>query len=147
MTTRTASCACDQLSIEVSGDPVLTVVCHCYSCQKRTGSSHQVSAWFGDAQIQQVSGKSKSYIRIGDLGSKTEFQFCPQCGTTLYWISSSTPDAHAVAVGCFSDSRFPGPMIEIYDSRRHSWMSSIECAKQFDTVPGGLPNDGSGGAS
>jgi hypothetical protein len=147
MSARTASCACGQLSIEIDGDPVLTVACHCYDCQKRTGSSHQVSAWFPDSQIQQVSGSSSSYTRTGDLGGSAEFQFCPRCGTTLYWVASGTPNAHAIAVGCFADSGFPGPMIEIYDSRRHSWMSPIESATQFDTVPGGLPTDWSGGGS
>lgn len=38
MTTRTASCSCGQLQIEVQGEPVRVSVCHCLACQRRTGS-------------------------------------------------------------------------------------------------------------
>lgn len=34
MTSKTASCCCGQLQIEVSGDPISVGGCHCLSCQK-----------------------------------------------------------------------------------------------------------------
>jgi hypothetical protein len=136
MASRTATCACGQLSLTAEGDPIGTLTCHCYECQKRTGSSHQVSAWFSDQQIGAVKGRSKAFVRTGDLGIATEFSFCPECGTTLYWVTPSTPGIRAVAVGCFADPSFPAPVAEGYVTRRHQWMPPVAGAKQFDTIPG-----------
>ncbi|MDB5537376.1 MAG: hypothetical protein JWQ65_2251, partial [Devosia sp.] len=36
MASRTASCSCGQLSIEVEGEPGGVGVCHCLACQRRT---------------------------------------------------------------------------------------------------------------
>ncbi|CAD7030273.1 aldehyde-activating protein [Pseudorhizobium halotolerans] len=38
MATRTASCSCGQLRIEVNDEPLNVGVCHCLACQQRTGS-------------------------------------------------------------------------------------------------------------
>jgi hypothetical protein len=38
MTSRSASCSCGQLRIEVEGEPRGVGVCHCLACQRRTGS-------------------------------------------------------------------------------------------------------------
>ena len=38
MQSRTASCSCGQLSIEVDGAPLGVGICHCLACQRRTGS-------------------------------------------------------------------------------------------------------------
>ena len=139
MPDRTAECACGQLSVRTEGEPSLTVACHCFECQRRTGSSHQLSAWFPDAQIQSISGESQSYTRVGDLGARMDFRFCPRCGTTVFWQSSASPGAHAVAIGCYAEPTFPAPVLEIYGARRHHWMLPITGTSQFDTVPGGVP--------
>ena len=127
--------------VTTEGDPLVTVVCHCYDCQKRAGSSHQVSAWFPDSRVNAVNGDSMEFTRVGNLGVETDFSFCPECGTTLYWRSSNTPDAHAIAVGCFAEPGFPAPAIEIFASRRHHWMPSFDDVTRFATIPGGLPGD------
>ncbi|WP_436144268.1 GFA family protein [Duganella sp. LjRoot269] len=38
MTSRIASYSCGQPSIEVQGEPRDVGVCHCFACQRRTGS-------------------------------------------------------------------------------------------------------------
>ena len=38
MRSRTATCSCGQLRIEVRGEPLGVGVCHCLACQRRTGS-------------------------------------------------------------------------------------------------------------
>ena len=46
MPSRTASCCCGQLRIEVQGEPLGNGVCHCLACQRRTGSVFATLAGF-----------------------------------------------------------------------------------------------------
>jgi hypothetical protein len=39
MATRTASCLCGSVKVAMNGDPFMTNLCHCSSCQKNTGAA------------------------------------------------------------------------------------------------------------
>jgi hypothetical protein len=69
MRSRTASCACGQLRIEVHGEPRGVGVCHCLACQRRTGSVFAALASF--AAPYEVSGTATEYVRVGDQGASS----------------------------------------------------------------------------
>src|SRR5271165_6507415 len=46
MTSHEAACSCGQLRLICQGDPVRVSMCHCFECQRRTGSTFGVQAWF-----------------------------------------------------------------------------------------------------
>jgi len=46
MPARLASCSCGQLMARASGDPVRNPICHCLTCQRRTGSPFAQQARF-----------------------------------------------------------------------------------------------------
>ena len=121
MSTRTASCSCGQLRIDVSGEPRGVGVCHCLACQQRTGSVFATLAAF--AAPYQVSGEATEYVRSGDAGARFRFRFCPVCGTTLFHTEEGFEDRSvSVAVGAFADPTFPPPTVSVYDGRRHPWV-------------------------
>ena len=82
MPSRTASCCCGQLQIDVQGEPEGVGVCHCFACQRRTGSVFAALAGFRAPFV--VTGKATEYVRTGDQGAKFRFRFCPVCGTNLF---------------------------------------------------------------
>src|ERR1700742_4386887 len=105
MLSRTASCFCGQLQIEVHGAPRGVGVCHCLACQRRTGSVFAALAGF--AAPYQVTGTATEYVRTGDQGSVFTFRFCPICGTTVYHTEQGYEDKYvSVAVGAFADPSF-----------------------------------------
>lgn len=121
MVSRIASCSCGQLSIELTGEMHGVGVCHCFACQKRTGSVFAALAGFEPKY--KVKGKASEYVRTGDQGARFRFRFCPVCGTNLYNTEEGYEDRFvAVAVGCFADPNFPPPEDSVYDCRRHSWV-------------------------
>jgi hypothetical protein len=123
MRSRTASCSCGQLRIEVQGEPLGVGVCHCLACQRRTGSVFAAVAGF--AAPYTVVGTATEYVRVGDQGASFRFRFCPVCGTTLFHTEEGRDQssvAVAVAVGAFADPSFPPPRASVYDSRRHGWV-------------------------
>jgi len=120
---RRAVCSCGQLAVEVTGDPLRVSVCHCLACQRRTGSAFGVQARFSSESVAQLQGKSSSYIRTGDSGSKISFRFCPSCGATVCYEIDKLPGFVIVPVGAFADPTFPSPTVAVYETRRHSWCS------------------------
>lgn len=120
MSTRTASCCCGQLRIEVQGEPRGVGVCHCLACQKRTGSVFAALAGF--AAPWQISGIATEYLRSGDQGATFRFRFCPVCGSTVFHTEEGVDDHVSVAVGAFADPAFAAPQISVYECRRHAWV-------------------------
>ena len=62
MMTKIATCSCQSLRAEVSGDPIRVIACHCDECQRRTGSVLGVGAYYKKEQVQ-ISGPNKVYVR------------------------------------------------------------------------------------
>ena len=81
---RSCECRCGAVNLVCRGEPQRTSVCHCYECQKRTGSVFGVQARFPIEQVT-LSGEVTYFSRISDTGSEVTYQFCPQCGTTMLY--------------------------------------------------------------
>jgi len=134
MASRTASCACGQLSIELEGEPRGVGVCHCLACQRRTGSVFAALAAF--AAPYKVTGRASEYVRTGDQGARFRFRFCPICGTNLFHTEEGfEAEGVSVAVGGFADPAFPPPGVSVYDSRRHSWVRLPDGVVTYDKDP------------
>jgi hypothetical protein len=121
MPVHTASCCCGRLSAVTSADPVRVSVCHCLECQRRTGSVFGAQARFPSNAVT-VSGASKQFIRVGDEGGRTLFNFCPTCGSTVFYKTEGREDHIAIPVGAFAEPSFPGPTVSVYEERMHSWV-------------------------
>jgi hypothetical protein len=125
MAKRTATCACGQLRVTCEGEPANVSLCHCLECQRRTGSTFGIAAFF-PRQAVQTEGDFRSYRRKADSGFAVHFHFCPVCASTVFWEPERKPDAVAVAVGCFGDPKFPAPSQSVYNDRRHAWVPPLE---------------------
>lgn len=121
---RRATCACRQLAIECVGEPVRVSVCHCLECQKRSGSSFAAQARFPADRVT-ISGQSRQWTRVGDEGGKGTFDFCPDCGSTVFYRVSADPDLVAVAIGAFAEPGFPAPNYSVYEERKHGWVEIV----------------------
>ena len=134
MRSRTASCSCGQLRIEVQGEPLGVGVCHCLACQRRTGSVFAALAAF--AAPYKVFGNATEYVRVGDQGARFKFRFCPVCGTTVFHTEEGHEQSSVgVAVGAFADPSFPPPQDSVYDCRRHPGSSYRQGRRRTTKTP------------
>lgn len=131
MTIRQAACSCGQLRLTCTGEPVRISICHCLECQRRTGSVFGTQARFPRAQVTAIEGHATRYVRRGDSGGSLTFHFCPQCGSTVYWVLDAAPDLIAVAVGAFADATFAPPRHSVYERRRHAWVTVPESVEHL----------------
>jgi hypothetical protein len=120
--TRTATCACEKLSIAIKGDPKFVSACACTQCQRRTGSAFNVSAYFNKSQVVAIEGPHKIFQRSSDAGRDIELHFCPDCGSTLFWYAEFLPDGIGTAVGCFLDPAFPKPKLFAWAAHKMDWV-------------------------
>jgi hypothetical protein len=120
MTTRVATCSCGQLRVRCAGEPVRISICHCFECQRRTGSVFGVQARFTVDNVA-IEGESRAWVRTGDSGGVITTHFCPHCGSTVHWAIDREPHLVGVAIGAFADPSFPAPRISIYEAHRHAW--------------------------
>ena len=125
LTTRHATCSCEQLRVLVEGEPVRVSICHCLACQRRTGSVFAVQARF-DAEQIRTEGRYSEYVRVSDDGEVRIFYFCPNCGATVFYKIPTAPEMIAVPVGAFADPAFPAPRRSVWESRRHPWVELPE---------------------
>lgn len=118
-----ASCSCGQLKLKYEGEIKRTSMCHCFECQKRSGSVYAVQTRL-EKKLSSVEGKSTEYIRTGDEGGKMRFHFCPTCGgTVFYYIDAEGFQESIIApVGMFSNPNLPAPTFSVYRARKHHWV-------------------------
>jgi hypothetical protein len=121
MPKRSAACRCGQLNLTAEGDPVRISMCHCLDCQRRTGSVFGAQAWFLRDRVT-IQGTSTEFRSIADSGNETVFNFCPTCGSTVYYESAAQPERFGVPVGAFADPAFPPPRVSVYEERKHPWV-------------------------
>lgn len=131
MKTRCASCSCGSLTVTTNEDPVRISICHCLSCQRRTGSVFGEQARFRSSEVV-IEGRSETWTRTADSGNRITFHFCPTCGSTVFYRLDQEPDLIAIPVGAFADPAFPAPEVSVYESRRHSWFEIPSEMDHFD---------------
>ena len=129
MTLKT-SCSCGQLSIDYDGEITRTTVCHCFACQKRTGSPFAVATRLDRSRIT-INGNSTVYKRKGDEGSEISFHFCPECGSTVYYEADWLGDSIAAPIGGFNKPDLPTPVMDVYRNRKHQWVQMPESIPEF----------------
>ena len=85
---RAATCACGQLRVGTKGEPAKVSLCNCLACQKRTGSTYGIAAFFLREDVE-ANGRAQQFTRQSDSGHKVTFHFCPNCGSTVFLGATS----------------------------------------------------------
>jgi hypothetical protein len=118
---RTAVCRCRGCAVEVDGEPVVNLICHCSSCKRRTGGPCGWSAVFREDQVLGRRGEFSVYNSDGTVGRAAN-SFCSRCGTTLQATLPDRPGIVWCAGGCFVDDPLGEPTISASDDLRCAWL-------------------------
>lgn len=69
----------------------------------------------------RIDGRSTAYTRVNDEGEERTFNFCPDCGSTVFYRTDD--ERIAVPIGAFADPTFPRPTVSVWEERMHSWLT------------------------
>ncbi len=131
-----ASCNCGKVTASTSVEPVRVSVCHCRACQRRTGSAFGVQARFNQSDVS-ITGSLKQYVRTSDEGNSVVFNFCPDCGATLYFKLEGLPKVIVIPAGNFANDEAQveipwQPSVSIYEARSCDWLTLKNIEERYD---------------
>src|SRR5262245_629700 len=102
--THEGSCLCGAVRYRVVRNPTVAAVCHCTSCQHRTGSAFGISVVFAERDVEILKGNLKTYEhRSDESGRWVKMEFCPTCGTTVTATAEAFPGTRIITGGTFDD--------------------------------------------
>jgi hypothetical protein len=96
-------CSCDRVRFSLKR-PLFMLVCHCNACRKRTGSAYGISVVVDAGEVESFAGAITTYTRTGDSGLTVDYDFCPNCGTTVRWRVGRMPSGVVFAGGALDDT-------------------------------------------
>ena len=92
-------------------------------------------AFFKREQIVAVEGQHKTFRRQADSGVSVNFEFCPECGTSIFWERANLEGMVTVAVGTFADPTFPPPVRTVWTQSKHDWLPFPAPMPHFPKAP------------
>jgi hypothetical protein len=125
-----AECQCGQLAVDLPGPSPAVVACHCFACQRRSGSPFGVLAYYPADQLV-MHGEARCFERTTDEGNRFESFFCPVCGSTVYARAGKHPTMIGVAVGTIADPGFPAPVRSVWERSMHGWITLPHDVQHF----------------
>jgi hypothetical protein len=128
------SCLCGKLEVRITGQPRMTVSCHCLTCQKTSGAGHAFHLWFNAEQVE-IRGEARGFKVTADSGNEVTTFFCPTCGSTTHGETAGFPGMITVRAAVLDQSDELKPRISVYKKRLRDWDSLAEGTRAFDAMP------------
>ena len=109
-------------------------LCHCNECKKRTGSAYGISLPVDDDAVEEFTGATRIFTRSGESGGKVDYEFCPNCGTTVRWRVGRIGNRLCFAGGALDDPRQIEVNGEMYAGESLEW-ARLGCEISFTGPP------------
>ena len=81
-----------------------------------------MGAYYARASIVSIDGTSQSFERKSDADRAVRYEFCPECGTSVYWTLDMRPGHIGIAVGCFTEPNFTPPARVVWAKNQCHWI-------------------------
>ncbi|MEV4934165.1 GFA family protein, partial [Sphingobium sp. LSP13-1-1.1] len=94
--------------------------CRHHLSKRRTGSAFAWNASF-PADAVKIAGKRHIFARATDSGRTNVYNFCPTCGSTVFYDVEMRPGMISVPAGAFASAEFPQPTVQVFDQRSVAW--------------------------
>ncbi|RIA36619.1 hypothetical protein DFR49_3903 [Hephaestia caeni] len=125
-------CQCGKVRYAIEGTPVRHAVCTCRDCQRAAGAPLVAWAVVDDDKLR-VTGEMASHNSSGDV----QRQFCPNCGTGLFYRSESIfPGQVDVQSATFDDPDADPPTIRVQLAEAPAWLAGLNALPGHARYPG-----------
>ena len=130
MSSRHGGCRCGKVRFEATGEPLLTLACHCSGCQRMTASAFSLSEGYPSAAFRLTEGETA----IGGLHGATRHYFCDHCKSWLYTEPEGVADFVNVRSTLFDQPRTEPPFVETYAGEGLPW-ARTGARHSYDALP------------
>ena len=128
--TPAGNCLCGVVTVHLASQPAAVNMCHCASCQRRSGSPFGMALWLMEADVT-ISGETRAFTHLSDKGRDITNRFCPAGGSTISFTTARNRGLIAIPAGLFADPETPPPLRSVFEERRHPWVAVPEGAARL----------------
>ena len=123
-------CTCRQVRYRLISKPMFVHCCHCYWCQRETGSAFVLNALIEADRMQMLAGEAKAVDTPTQSGKGQRISRCPACSIALWSNYSGAGEAiRFVRVGTLDEPWRLPPDIHIFTASKQPWV----------VLPAGIP--------
>ena len=131
---REGGCDCGALRYRLTGEPMMVHNCHCRLCQRQTGSTSVVNAFFEAERVELLSGDVEQLATEGGSGNPHVICRCAQCGTAVWsWYGRLGRLSYGVRAGTLDDPGSVTPDVVIFTQSAMPWVALPEGIPAFET--------------
>lgn len=127
---REGGCLCGAVRYRLLGESAAEGAgyCHCRRCQLSTGAP--VVAWvtYPKSSVEILQGQPKTY----KSSPKAVRQFCPDCGTQLFFGFTEGPPDIDISVASLDQPELMPPTYHIWTASRMPWLAIDDNLPRFE---------------
>ncbi|MGI9284894.1 MAG: GFA family protein [Pseudomonadales bacterium] len=77
-------CTCGAIRYRMESQPLFVHCCHCYWCQRETGTAFALNAMIEADRVTLLQGKPEITLTPSNSGKGQKFWRCPQCRIAVW---------------------------------------------------------------
>jgi hypothetical protein len=131
MSVRTGACACGAVRYRLASDPLFTHGCHCFSCQRQTGSAFVINLLIEADRVELLEGSPQPVDVPRDDGSTQRIFRCPTCQVAVFSLYGR-PEVRFVRGGTLDEPSSIEPDVHIYTRSKLPWITLPESVPAFE---------------
>ncbi len=121
---REGGCGCGAVRYRTRGEPIYVNNCHCRLCQRQTGSTSVVNAFFEAERVTLVAGELTEHVLVTGSGGRHLIRRCAACGTAVWSVYPRLGELGlGVRVGTLDDPGTLTPDAVIFAERAMVWVA------------------------
>ncbi|MBC2664719.1 GFA family protein [Novosphingobium flavum] len=113
-------CACGQVTLAISGEPIGTRQCWCQQCRRIAAGGPTNNAIFRSESVA-IAGALGAASWTAASGNRLVFHFCPECGTQVFAQSSARMHLRTVRLGMLNEPHGLRPEMAIWTEDAPDW--------------------------
>ncbi len=129
--TREGGCACRAVRYRLRDAPMFVNCCHCFECQRHTGSAFVINAIIETDRIEILAGAPEPVPVPTTSGRPHDVYRCPSCRTGLWSDYGRRPALRFVRVGTLDAPHSLRPDAHIFTESKVPWVKLPDDAPAF----------------
>lgn len=119
-------CQCGGVRYQVTGEPVMTAICHCSTCRRANGAPAVAWAMFREPQVIFTGAARRKFYTSSEEARRG---FCETCGTQISFTAAYIPGLIDLTIGSMDQPDSITPEFHYWHSEHLAW------AEFADTLP------------
>lgn len=131
MTDLEGGCQCGTVRYRVTGDPVMTAICHCSMCRRANAAPAVAWAMYQEAQVMFARETPSLYAS----SPEARRGFCPKCGTQISFTADFIPGLIDITIGSLDEPERVTPSLHYWESKRLPWVRFADDLPKYPEFP------------